>query len=451
MKTKFLPAIILMTASLSLAKAEGGTPAGEGHGEGLSNQKVVVNNYYYLNGYEYASRITRFHRSFVSFDFYSPMYTEIYWYRYKPYTWGVSIYDDWYYYGAVATRNAWRSGFGGSYWWGYDPWRDYNPWMGYGWSSWYSPGVSFSVNFYLGRPYYHYPMAWNRWHHQNYRSFSGPVNIVNNNTYNYYYGSQRRDSRQSPPTGYNPSHPYNTGDRPGYTVTGGRSSVSRSAPPVSTGGRTQANTSGDGNSDRPAGGNASGNAGNQSDRNNSNNGNNGNTGNNGLRMGQFRRGVAQPANPDDNGLPRANNPNVNDRTDPGREQGNSSNSRQQGNSANNAGQQGNSANNAGQQGNVTQGNRRQSTGVDRAPAGSSQGQQTQGTVRSTTQGTVRRTTQSTVRTTTQRSIPARRQEKAETSSKSQKTVKQDKKGTTTKTTGKKNESEKSSSSKRRNM
>jgi len=37
-------------------------------------------------------------------------------------------------------------------------------------------------------------------------------------------------------------------------------------------------------------------------------------------MGQYRRGVAEPAQPGDNGLPRTNNPNVNDRIDPGREQ-----------------------------------------------------------------------------------------------------------------------------------
>ncbi len=63
-----------------------------------------MNNYYHVSGYEYASRISRFHTSYVTFDFYSPMFTEIYWYRYTPYSWGVSIYDDWYYYGASVSN-----------------------------------------------------------------------------------------------------------------------------------------------------------------------------------------------------------------------------------------------------------------------------------------------------------------------------------------------------------
>jgi hypothetical protein len=441
MKTKFLLAVIILTASLSLAFSPESTPAGDGNGEGLSTQKIVVNNYYYLNGYEYASRIKRFHRSYVTFDFYSPLFTEIYWYRYRPYTWGVSIYDDWYYYGSVATRNAWRSGFGGSYWWGYDPWRDYSPWTGYGWSSWYSPGVSFSVNFYLGRPYYHYPMAWNRWHHQNYWSYRAPVNIINHNTYNYYYGSQKRNSQPGTAAGYNPSHPYSTEHRPGYTVSGGRSSVSRSSPPVSSGGRTQTDNSRSTGSVRTGTdrGNTTSATGNRSDRDNSNNG---------LRMGQYRRGVAQPADPDDNGLPRTNNPNVNDRTNPGRDQGNSTNP---------SGQQGNKAGSSGRQNTVTQGNRRQPTGVsipggNRENASLSQPDSREHTAadRAPVRPAQRQQTQSTVRTTTQRSVPARRQNKAETSSGTRQTVKQNKKDTPKSTTGKSDESGKSSTAKRRN-
>jgi hypothetical protein len=441
MKTKFLPAIIILTASLSPAFAEEGTSSSESNVEGLSNQKIMVNNYYYLNGYEYASRIKRFHRSYVTFDFYSPLFTEIYWYRYKPYTWGVSIYDDWYYYGSAATRYAWRSGFGGSYWWGYDPWWDYNPWIGYGWSSWYSPGVSFSVNFYLNRPYYHYPMAWNRWHHIGYQSYRGPINIVNHNTYNYYYGSQQRNSRPGTATGYNPSHPYSTEHRPAYTVTGGRSSISRSSSPVSSVGRTQTYSSG---STRGTGvgserGNNAKATGNQNSTDNSNNG---------LRMGQYRRGVAQPADPGDNGLPRTNNPNVNDRTDPGREQGNSANSTRH---------QGNPANTTRQQGTVTQGNRRSSTGVNisvsnngNAARSNSNDKGQTGVDRAPARPAQRQQTQNTVRTTTQRSVPARRQSNAESSTQNQKKVKQNKTETTTQTTGKPDESRKSSSTNRRN-
>jgi len=58
-------------------------------------------------------------------------------------------------------------------------------------------------------------------------------------------------------------------------------------------------------------------------------------------MGQYRRGVAEPADPGDNGLPRTNNPNVDDRTDPGREKDNAtrSNGRQNAKPAQNGGYQ----------------------------------------------------------------------------------------------------------------
>ena len=172
MKTKILLTAI---ATMAFAYTALAADAGEVHGErgnGYGSQQIVVNNYYYESGYEYASRINRFHNSYVAFDFYSPLYTETFWYHYTPYTWGVSIYDDWYYYGGGVSRYNWTSGFGGSYWWGYDPWWDYDPWMGYGWNSWYAPGVSYGVNYYLGRPYYHYPMAWNSWYYPNWNASS---------------------------------------------------------------------------------------------------------------------------------------------------------------------------------------------------------------------------------------------------------------------------------------
>ena len=53
---------------------------------------VVIINYYGNSDYHYASRINRFHRSYTSFDYYSPVYTDVYWYTYQPFTWGVSIY-----------------------------------------------------------------------------------------------------------------------------------------------------------------------------------------------------------------------------------------------------------------------------------------------------------------------------------------------------------------------
>jgi hypothetical protein len=277
------------------------------------------------------------------------MFTEVYWYNHIPYTWGVSIYDDWYYYGPVVSRYAWRSGFGGSYWWGYDPWWDYNPWMGFGWSSWYSPGVSYNVNFYLGRPYYHYPMAWSRWHHYRDWNYSRQVYIINNNNYNYYYGSTARNSHSSNSTFYNPSHPNEAGRRTGYTVTNGRSSARQNlSPPANTG--------------------------------TSQSGNNKEKSNNGLRMGQYRRGTVQPSEPKPNEPDRPNNPNVNDRLNPGREKTDAT-----GNT--------NVTRGSSQTGTISQTRRSGQTNtgiegksnIDKAPVRSDQPRQTQNNVRTTKQ------------------------------------------------------------------
>ncbi|MFZ2287755.1 MAG: hypothetical protein WAV93_12275 [Bacteroidales bacterium] len=359
MKKKFLLTAIAVVALATMAFAADRDPAGAGPGSASpgqgsigsvgSLQQVIVNNYYQRSGYEYASRIKRFHTSYVTFDFYSPVYTEVFWYRYSPYTWGVSIYDDWYYYGGNASRYSWTSGFGGSYWWGYQPWRGSSSYMGYGWSAWDSPGFGYSVNYYLGRPHYHYPVALSGWDNHRWTSHHGPVTVINNNTYNYYYGSEKRNSPLAGSSGYNPPGSNTSGRRQGYTATGGRSSASGTDPATSGTAGTQTGTRNSTQTGAQSGTRTG-------TRSNSRTGTRGSTqagtrgstqagtrggttgvrdpdgtvktqpdsekdkGNNGLRMGQNRRGVAEPAEPGDNGLPRTSNPNVNDRTDPGREQ-----------------------------------------------------------------------------------------------------------------------------------
>jgi len=364
MKTKILLAVTAMLTIALCAKAEERSHDSGASGKGYGSQQIVVNNYYYGNGYEYSSRLKRFHNSYTSFDFYSPVYTEAYWYNFTPYTWGVSIYDDWYYYGAGVSRYSWRSGFGGSYWWGYDPWMDYDPWMGYGWNSWYSPGFSNGINIYLGRPQYHYPVAWNRWnYHQHWNSYR-PVYIVNNNRYNTYVNSNNYGRN------YNPSRTTTTDRRSGYTVVSGRSTqgtstgttrsegsgigTTRSAGTGTTGtGRTQGTrvstgTSGTGRTQGTrAGTGTTESRGNSAGQGNSDK----EKSNNGLRVGQNRRGVAVPAEARPNEPARPNNPNVNDRTDPGKEK---------------------------------TGTRTQTQTEMRAPVPAQSRQQTQGTVRTTT-------------------------------------------------------------------
>ncbi|MFN2313562.1 MAG: hypothetical protein ABR531_03845 [Bacteroidales bacterium] len=341
MKKKILLATIAVAAMTTMAAAADRDPSGTGPRSANGSQQVIVNNYYLQGGYEYTSRLKRFHTSYVTFDFYSSMYTEVYWYRGTPYTWGVSIYDDWYYYGGNVSRHSWTSGFGGSYWWGYEPWWGYNSRIGYGWSSWYNNGISYSVNYYLGRPHYHYPVAYSSWNSHRYGNYSRPLTVINNNTYNYYYGSEKRNSNQGRTAGYNPANPSTSGRRTGYTATGGRSSSAGTAPVSSgstgtqagtrTGTRSSAQTGT--RSGTQTGTRSTSQSGNQGNTQTNNQGGNTGTGetagekdknNNGLRMGQHRRGVAEPPEPGDNNLPRTNNPNVNDRTDPGMEKENPS-------------------------------------------------------------------------------------------------------------------------------
>jgi hypothetical protein len=369
MKKKNLLAAIAVAAITTIAFAADRDPSVAGPGSAHGSQQVIVNNHYLMGGYEYTSRIKRFHTSYVTFDFYSPMYTEVYWYRYTPYTWGVSIYDDWYYYGGNVSRHSWTSGFGGSYWWGYEPWWGHSSGIGYGWNSWYGRGISYSVNFYLGRPHYHYPVAYSGWHSHRYANHSRPLTVINNNTYNYYYGSEKRSSYQGSTAGYNPANPSGSGRRSGYTTTGGRSSSAGTAQAASGSTGTQAGTqagtqtgtrsgaqTGTRSSTRPVnqGGRASGRD--AGDTGNAQTGSEKDKSNNGLRMGQHRRGVADPPEPGDNGLPRTNNPNVNDRTDPGREQGN-----------------------------ATRSSGTRQTSADRTPAGGTRPAKTQGSVMTTSQ------------------------------------------------------------------
>ena len=50
------------------------------------NAGVVINNYYPENDYYYASRIKRFHHSYAAFEYYAPVFTDVYWYNYQPFT-----------------------------------------------------------------------------------------------------------------------------------------------------------------------------------------------------------------------------------------------------------------------------------------------------------------------------------------------------------------------------
>jgi hypothetical protein len=97
---------------------------------------VTVTNYY---DFQFSSRINRFHRSYAEFDYYAPVFTDVYWYDPAPYSWSLSIYGGAfsggaysYSYPAYGYFNDWYyPEYSGSYYWGYAP-VYYN---------WYSPVV----------------------------------------------------------------------------------------------------------------------------------------------------------------------------------------------------------------------------------------------------------------------------------------------------------------------
>jgi len=59
---------------------------------GNDDANFTVSNYSSDYDYFYASRINRFHKTYSAFNYYSPVFTDTYWYDYRPYTWGLSIY-----------------------------------------------------------------------------------------------------------------------------------------------------------------------------------------------------------------------------------------------------------------------------------------------------------------------------------------------------------------------
>jgi uncharacterized membrane protein YgcG len=150
---------------------------------GYNNTSVEVNNYYNYD-YYYSSRINRFHRSFSTFNYYAPVFTDSYWYNYDPFSWGLSIYgNSGFGYGLsynypVYYDYGWNSPyFGGSYNWGFDP---------FFYNSWYSPVV---INIGFG----------NRWHHNNYgwhgrNRWDYDYRPVYNTYNNYYYSNSNSNS-----------------------------------------------------------------------------------------------------------------------------------------------------------------------------------------------------------------------------------------------------------------
>jgi len=229
MKAKFYIGII---SALLLA---GSPMAAQFADDGFRNDNTgtVINNYYYDDyDYYFASRINRFHRSYAAFDYYSPVFTETYYYNYNPYSWGISIYGGggfgfgvgYSYRYPVYSYSMYDPYYGSS--WGYDPfYYGYDPFY----YSWYSP-VVININVRnRWRPNYWGWHGYDRWYYEHNHWYNDYRPVYHTNNYYYYNTPSRYSSRDLPErkgtTEYNRSNSGGTSRREGAPAPGSRSSI----------------------------------------------------------------------------------------------------------------------------------------------------------------------------------------------------------------------------------
>jgi hypothetical protein len=162
--------------------------------------KLVVNNYYDNYDYYFASRINRFHRSYAAFDYYSPLFTDPYWYDYQPWYWGLNIYGG----------NGLGFNFGYGDYYGYDPYFGVNYSWGYDpfyYNSWFTP---FIFNFNFGNRWRNNYWGWNGHNHYygyndyRYNHYSGNNHHgYNLNRYSYAESGSRRNPGSNSGSTYN--------------------------------------------------------------------------------------------------------------------------------------------------------------------------------------------------------------------------------------------------------
>ncbi|MCX7954265.1 MAG: hypothetical protein N3A01_03635 [Bacteroidales bacterium] len=140
----------------------------------------VTNNYYNFDpddyyDFSYAARIRRFHGPYLGFGYFDGFYTNLYWYTYDPWDWGISIYFGyrwWPYYAYYYYPALFYVGF-------------YYPWYYYYWHPYY---------YYYYDPFF-WPCAWHSpfysyWHGYFHGYWHGYWNgYYDALAYNYYYNS----------------------------------------------------------------------------------------------------------------------------------------------------------------------------------------------------------------------------------------------------------------------
>lgn len=142
----------------------------------------ITNNYYTDDYYDYAyaARLRRFHNPYCFNSYYSDWYTNMYWYDYNPYSWGMSIY------------------LGYNFW--YPSYYYYPSFYRFGWYDWYYPYYGWydpypfgywGGGFYSGYNYGY----WNGFYDGYW--FGSYNNYYNSHDYNSYYYGHRDDVGRS--------------------------------------------------------------------------------------------------------------------------------------------------------------------------------------------------------------------------------------------------------------
>ena len=143
--------------------------------ESPDGNTYITNNYYGDDYYDYAysARLKRFHSNAYHHSYYSDYYTNMYWYDYDPWNWGISIYMGY---------NWWYPSYYSRWYWPYHSW---------GYHDWWSP---YSYYGYGGYGYYHgywhgyYDGYWNGYY-GNYWGGNYYYNSYDDNS--HYYGHRR--------------------------------------------------------------------------------------------------------------------------------------------------------------------------------------------------------------------------------------------------------------------
>lgn len=152
----------------------------------------VYDDYY---DYSYTSRIRRFHNYNPYWSYYSPYYTNLYYYNYDPYYWGTSIYMGYNFWGPGYTTIMYSPYWGYNNWWLYNNWH-YNNYWGWNYYRPYNWGVYGYNNW--GWNYYRRNNNWHDNHYYGHRSSTSNTGRSPMNNRDFNVGHQKFEHTSRP-------------------------------------------------------------------------------------------------------------------------------------------------------------------------------------------------------------------------------------------------------------